>query len=277
MLLVGFGFKVASVPFHMWTPDVYEGAPTTVTAFMSVGAKVAGFAAMLRILMVALPNIGEAWVPATAVLAALTLIVGNVVAISQSNIKRMLGYSSIAHAGYILIAVAASVNSPNGISSALFYMFAYLFTNLGAFAIVIAMEHKQGEGVMLDDYKGLWKRQPLVAMAMAFFMLSLTGVPPSGGFTAKYYVFGSAIEAGLTWLAVIGVITAVVSAFYYLRVVYLMFMFEGKAEAILKPALVTALVITVVVTFLLGVWPDPLVEVVRAAVFQGSVPLLAGG
>jgi NADH-quinone oxidoreductase subunit N len=177
-LLVGFGFKIAAVPFQMWTPDVYQGAPTSVTAFMSVGAKVGGFAALLRVLIMALPNLGYAWVPAVAILSTLSLIVGNIAAISQGNIKRMLGYSSIAHAGYILIAVAASAQSPNGSSAALYYMFAYLFTNLGAFAIVIAMESHLGEGVMLDDYKGLAKKYPWLALAMTFFMLSLAGVPP---------------------------------------------------------------------------------------------------
>ena len=275
-LLVGFGFKIAAVPFQMWTPDVYEGAPTTVTAFMSVGAKVGGFAALLRILLTALPNLGDTWMPAIAVLAALTLIIGNIVAIAQQNIKRMLGYSSIAHAGYILIAVAASSQNPDGASAALFYMFAYLFTNLGAFAIVIAMEHQQGEGVHINDYKGLAKKNPWIALAMAFFMLSLTGVPPTGGFAGKFYVFRTAIESGLTWLAIIGIITSVVSAFYYLRIVYLMYMYDGEAEIIKKPAIITAVVFTALTTFLLGILPAWGFDLARDAVMQ-SVQLLAGG
>ena len=276
-LLVGFSFKIAAVPFHMWTPDVYEGAPTSVTAFMSVGAKVGGFAALLRILLGALPNLGDVWVPAIAILSALTLIVGNVTAIMQQNIKRMLGYSSIAHAGFILIAVAASAGSPNGISAALFYMFAYLFTNLGAFAIVIAMERQQGQGVHLDDYRGLAKRHPWMALAMAFFMLSLTGIPLTGGFAAKFYVLRTAVEADLVWLALIGVATSVVSAFYYLRVVYLMYMFDGEAELIKKPALVTAVWITAIVTLFLGILPAWGYDFARDAVISSAHFLLAGG
>ncbi len=276
-LLVGFAFKVAAVPFQMWTPDVYEGAPTSVTAFMSVGAKVGGFAALLRILLGALPNMGDMWVPAIAILAALTLIVGNIVAILQQNIKRMLGYSSIAHAGFILIAVAASAGNPDGISAALFYMFAYLFTNLGAFAIVIAMERQLGQGVHLDDYKGLAKSHPGMALAMAFFMLSLTGIPLTGGFAAKFYVLRTALEAELFWLALIGVLTSVVSAFYYLRVVYLMYMYEGEAQLIKKPALITAVWVTAIVTLFLGILPAWGYDFARAAVIETTQFLVAGG
>jgi NADH-quinone oxidoreductase subunit N len=277
-LLVGFGFKIAAVPFQMWTPDVYEGAPTSVTAFMSVGAKVGGFAAMLRILLIALPNIGDAWVPAVAVLSVLTLIIGNVAAITQQNIKRLLGYSSIAHAGFILIAVSAAANSGSGLSAALFYMFAYLFTNLGAFAVVIAMERQLGEGVMLDDYKGLAKKYPWIALAMTIFMLSLSGVPPTAGFAAKFYVFRAAIEADLYWLALIGVVTSVISTFYYLRVVYLMFMYDGDVQLIRRPALVTAMVITAAVTFLFGILPAWGYDFASQAVLQSAqVFAVAGG
>lgn len=275
-LLVGFGFKVAAVPFHMWTPDVYEGAPTAVTAFMSVGAKVGGFAAMLRVFVTALPEIGDTWVGAVAILSALTLILGNVVAITQANIKRMLAYSSIAHAGYILIAVAAGLGSEDGVSSALFYMFAYLFTNLGAFAVVIALEKKQGEGNMLDDFKGLGIRSPLLALAMAYFMLSLTGVPPTGGFSGKFYVFRAAIDADLVWLAVIGVITSVVSGYYYLRVVYLMYMFDGEGEVQVRTAVRWAVGITVLGTLLLGVLPGLGFDIASQAALIGS-QLVAGG
>ncbi len=276
-LLVGFGFKVAAAPFQMWTPDVYQGAPSSVTAFMSVGAKVGGFAALLRVLMMAVPDLDYAWVPAVAILSTLSLIVGNIAAISQGNIKRMLGYSSIAHAGYILIAVAASAQTPDGSSAALYYMFAYLFTNLGAFAIVIAMEHQLGEGVMLEDYKGLAKEYPWLALAMTFFMLSLAGVPPTGGFTGKFYVFRAAIEADLIWLAIIGIVTSVISTFYYLRVVYLMFMFDGDVKLDQKPALVTAVVITVAVTLLLGILPAWGFDFASNAVMQGAQALIAGG
>ncbi|MCB9420848.1 MAG: NADH-quinone oxidoreductase subunit N [Ardenticatenaceae bacterium] len=276
-LLVGFAFKVAAVPFHMWTPDVYQGAPTSVTAFMSVGAKVGGFAAMLRVFVTALPQIGDTWVTAVAALSALTLIVGNFVALAQPNIKRMLAYSSIAHAGYIMIAVASSTATPDGVSSALFYMFAYLFTTMGAFAVVIAVERKTNEGVTLDDYKGLAKRSPLLALAMAYFMLSLTGVPPTGGFSGKFFVFRAAIEANLVWLAIIGVITSVVSGYYYLRVVYMMYMMDGEGEVQDGWGLNgTAVAIAVLATLILGFLPGTWFDIVRQAALHG-VQVLAGG
>jgi NADH-quinone oxidoreductase subunit N len=276
-LLVGFGFKVAVAPFHMWTPDVYQGAPTIVTAFMSVGAKVAGFAAMIRIFVIALPDVGDIWVPAVAVLAALTLVVGNVVAIVQDDIKRMLAYSSIAHAGYIMIAVAATMGSENGVGAALFYMFAYLFTNLGAFAIVLILERDWNTGTQLDDYKGLAKHSPLLALAMAFFMLSLTGIPTTGGFAGKFYVFRSAIEADLIWLAIVGIVTSVVSAFYYLRVVYLMYMFEGEVQLFTSRGVLAVVGITAVATLVLGLFPGPGFELASEAVMHGMRTVLAGG
>ncbi len=255
LLLVGFGFKIGAAPFHMWMPDVYEGAPTAVTAFMSVGAKVAGFAALMRVLSMALPEMSGVWITAVAVISALTLLIGNTVAIAQQNIKRMLAYSSIAHAGFILIGVAASGDSPAGVSSALFYMFAYLFTNLGAFAVVIVLEHKQNEGTLLNDYKGLAKRNPGLALGMAIMMLSLAGIPPTGGFIGKFYIFGAALDAGLGWLALWGVMTSVVSAFYYLRVVYLMYMFDGAGALVFERGLKVVLLVTAVVTFGLGLFP----------------------
>jgi NADH-quinone oxidoreductase subunit N len=277
LLLVGFAFKVAAVPFHMWTPDVYEGAPTAVTAFMSVGAKVGGFAAMLRVFIVALPELEAIWVPAVASIAAFTMILGNVVALAQQNIKRMLAYSSIAHAGYIMMAVAAGMGSEDGVSSALFYMFAYLFSNLGAFAVVIAVERTEGRGVMLDDYKGLARRSPWLALAMAYFMLSLTGVPPTGGFTAKFFVFRAVLEADLLWLALVGVVTSVISGYFYLRVVFHSFMFEGEETTLRADwPLQTAVVATVVATLVLGLLPGPWFEVARQATFA-TVQMLAGG
>lgn len=279
LLLVGFAFKVAVVPFHMWTPDVYQGAPTAVTAFMSVGAKVGGFAAMIRVFIYALPDLSDTWVPAVAVIAALTMIVGNFVALAQFNVKRMLAYSSIAHAGYILIGVAAGIRSETGVSAALFYMLAYLFTNLGAFAVVVAVERKEGEGVMLDDYKGLAKRSPMLALALAYFMLSLTGVPPSGGFSGKFFLFQAALDADLLWLAIVGVVTSVVSGYFYLRIVYLSFMFdhEGEPAPVSNwPALNTAVALTLIVTFILGVLPGAWFDIAREAVFA-SVQTLAGG
>jgi len=276
LILVGLAFKVAAVPFHMWTPDVYEGAPTSVTAFMSVGAKVAGFAALIRIFIYALPDLSDAWVPALAVIAALTMILGNVIALVQRNVKRMLAYSSIAHAGFIMMGVAAAISSQEGMSAALFYMLAYLFTNLGAFAVVIAVERQDYEGVMLDDYKGLYKRSPLLALALAYFMLSLTGIPPTGGFTAKFSVFGAVINADMVWLAIIAVITSVISAYFYLRLVFYSFMFDGEGVVTAKPALVAAVVVAVALTFLLGVYPGPFFDAAREAVFSGA-QALAGG
>ena len=239
LILVGLGFKVAIVPFHMWTPDVYEGAPTPITAFMSVAAKVGGFAALLRIMIVALPalTVGTqtvaSWQNVVEIIAAATLILGNFVAISQTNIKRMLAYSSIAHAGYILMAVAA-VGTPGiqdqAARAALIYLLAYMFTNLGAFAVVIAVEKSDGSGVSLDDFKGLSKSRPALAAMMAFFMLSLTGIPLTGGFIGKWFVFWATLNAGLTVLAVIGVLTSVVSAFYYIRVVVNMYLADGEGD-----------------------------------------------
>jgi NADH-quinone oxidoreductase subunit N len=275
-ILVGLAFKVAAVPFHMWTPDVYEGAPTAVTAFMSVGAKVAGFAALIRILLYALPDLSGTWVPILAVLAALTMIVGNFVALAQRNVKRMLAYSSIAHAGFILMGVAAAANSDKGISAVLFYMLAYLFTNLGAFAIVMAVERQEGQGLTLDDYKGLAKRRLWLALALAFFMLSLTGIPPTGGFTAKFTVFGAALDADLAWLAIVGVLTSVVSAYFYLRIVFYSFMYEGEGIVNIKPAATIAVTVAVIMTLVLGLFPDPWLELTQDAVIT-TVQALAGG
>ena len=276
-ILVGLAFKVAAAPFHMWTPDVYEGAPTATTAFMSVGAKVAGFAALLRIFLIAFPHMGDGWIGAMAILATLTLIVGNVVAISQKNIKRLLAYSSIAHAGYILIALAAALNSEDGVSSVLFYLFVYLFSNLGAFAIVMALEKKQGEGVLLDDYKGMFKRSPGWAIALAIFLLSLAGVPPTAGFVAKFYIFRAAVDAGLVWLAIVGVITAVVSTYYYLRIIYFMFMFEGDAQITAHAAVKWGVAIMVIVTLWVGLMPNTLFEITQQAVLPTVIQMLAGG
>jgi NADH-quinone oxidoreductase subunit N len=276
LVLVGLAFKVAAVPFHMWTPDVYEGAPTSVTAFMSVGAKIAGFAAMIRVFVYAMPDLSDNWVPAMAIISALTMILGNVVALAQKNIKRMLAYSSIAHAGFIMMAVAAATKSDEGVSAALFYMLAYVFTNLGAFAIVVTVERREGQGLDLDDYKGLAKSSPWLAFALAYFMLSLTGIPPTGGFTAKFSVFGAAIEADLLWLAIIGVVTSVVSAYFYLRPVFYAFMYDGEGEITLRPEANLAIAIGLVVTLVLGIIPGPWLEAAQEAILSGS-QLLAGG
>jgi len=245
LLFVGLGFKVAVVPFHMWTPDVYEGAPTPVTAFMSVTAKIGGFAALLRVMVTGLSVFAlsegdvAAWQSTFSAVAIATLILGNFVAIAQTNMKRLLAYSSIAHAGYILIAVAASGTAGVGNAAtqgALVYMMAYMFTNLGAFAVVMALENEDGSGVELEDLVGLGKSRPALAMAMTVFMLSLTGIPLTAGFVGKLLVFSSAVQAGLFGLAVIGVLTSVASAFYYMRVVVNMYLRDGDGNV---PALET--------------------------------------
>ena len=234
MLLVGLGFKVAAVPFHMWTPDVYQGAPSAAVAFMSVGAKVAGFAALLRIFVSALPELSQTWGPVVVAISAATMIWGNVAAIAQSNIKRMLAYSSIAHAGYILMALAAAADpsvSEEAVSAALFYLFAYLFSNLGAWTVVLALERSEGRGLLIEDYAGLGRRRPALALAMAIFMLSLIGVPPTVGLIGKFLLFRVTIDAGLTGLAIVGVVTSLISAYFYLGVVIKMYMGTGEPES----------------------------------------------
>jgi NADH-quinone oxidoreductase subunit N len=265
LILVGLGFKVAAVPFHMWTPDVYEGAPSVVTAFMSVGAKAGGFAALLRVFVIAFPNLAPQWAGIAALIAALTMTLGNFAAIAQSNIKRMLAYSSIAHAGYILMGLVAASSSKAGLTdfsvgAALFYLLAYALTNLGTWAIVIAVERAEGEGLALDDYAGLGARRPGLALAMALFMLSLTGLPPTVGFVGKFYVFRAAIDAGYLWLALVGVLTSLVSAYYYLRIVIIMYMREGEGRAIANTALNFTVGLTALATFVFGLLPGPLME-----------------
>jgi NADH-quinone oxidoreductase subunit N len=234
LILVGFGFKVAAVPFHMWTPDVYQGAPTPVTSFMAVGAKAAGFAALLRIFLTALPAIQVDLVPVLWGLAALTMLVGNLLAISQTNIKRMLAYSSIAHAGYILMALVAYGKpqaSGDVVASALFYLVTYALTSFGSWAVVIALERAEGKGLEISDYAGLGRKRPLMAAAMTVFMLSLTGMPPTLGLVGKFFLFRTTIQGGFIGLAIIGVLTSLISAYYYLRVVVMMYMREGNPES----------------------------------------------
>ena len=279
MLLVGFAFKIAAVPFHMWTPDVYEGAPTSVTAFMAVGAKIGGFAALIRLFIGTLPpEAANIWVPAIAVISAITMIVGNVMALTQTNVKRMLGYSSIAQAGYILMALAADPFTGNGVPAALYYMLAYLFTTLGAFAIIIMVENPAYAKVNLEDYKGLARQNMGLAVTLSLFMFSLIGIPLTGGFMGKFFIFGSAIQAGLTWLAIIGVVTSVISAFYYLRVVVYMFMFEGSSERqTFGQALTTTAVVAAVATLILGLIPTPWLLMAQQAVMMTTQVIIAGG
>lgn len=267
LILVGLGFKVAAVPFHMWTPDVYEGAPTPITGFMSVGAKAAGFAALLRVFVSSLGGIQADWVTLVAILSAVTMIVGNIVAVSQTNLKRMLAYSSIAHAGYLLMGVAAANRA--GVAGVLFYLVAYAFTNVGAFAVLTTMARPSGEDQTFKTYRGLYRRSPALAVMMMIFMLSLTGIPLTGGFIGKYYLFLSAVEANLIWLAVIGVLTSVVSAFFYLRVIVDMFMREAEPQAEVEPVSYRPLNFTVnlsaAAVVILGVVPMAVLTLVMTA------------
>jgi NADH-quinone oxidoreductase subunit N len=231
MILVGLGFKVAAVPFHMWTPDVYQGAPSSVTAFMAVGAKIGGFAALLRIFSTSLGALAVDFTTILWWLAALTMILGNVVAIAQKNIKRMLAYSSIAQAGFILMALVPYGQEAvlgDAVAAALLYLIAYALMNFAAWAVVITMEKEEGKGLELSDYAGLGRKYPVLAAVMTVAMLSFTGVPPTMGFIGKFYLFRSVVEAGFVWLAIIGVLTSLVSAYYYLRVVVYMYMQAGE-------------------------------------------------
>ncbi|MFT5194863.1 MAG: NADH-quinone oxidoreductase subunit N [Candidatus Promineifilaceae bacterium] len=278
MFFVGLAFKVGVVPFHMWTPDVYEGAPTVVTSFMSVGAKVGGFAAMIRFFSYAVPeSAASTWVLPIAIIAALTMVLGNVVAVSQTNMKRLLAYSSIAHGGYIMMAVAAIPYSEEAVSGALTYMMAYMFTNLGAFAVVMLVEKNMDEGGTIHDYKGLSKQNFGVALALAYFMFSLIGMPLTGGFIGKFVVFKAVIEADLIWLAFVGVFASAISAYYYLRIVFFMFMQDGEATAASIRPINAAVAIALVATLLIGFIPGPWIDLAQNAVMLASQTLLAGG
>jgi NADH-quinone oxidoreductase subunit N len=250
--VVAFSFKIAAAPFHMWAPDVYEGAPTSITAFMSVGPKAAGFAVIGRVFYIAFQNIQADWTPILIGVAILTMAVGNILALVQTNIKRMLAYSSIAHAGYMLIGIIPGTQE--SLSAMMVYMLIYAFMNIGAFAIVILLE----KGDELSDYEGLSKSHPLVAALMLVFMFSLTGIPPTAGFIGKFNLFMAAIKAGYTWLVVIAVIFSAISAYYYLRVVMNMYMKEMKQEAAIapSPSLGLAILITVLMVFVIGIMPS---------------------
>jgi NADH-quinone oxidoreductase subunit N len=272
MLLVGLGFKVAAVPFHMWAPDVYQGAPTSVVAYMSVAAKVGGFAALVRVLGSGMPNFAldgglvATWQDTVWLIAALTMILGNLVAIVQSDLKRLLAYSSIAHAGYILIGVAAAGSAPVADEAAravIMYLVAYAFTNVGAFAVVIAVERDDASNTGLESMRGLGATQPLLAASMAVFMLSLTGIPLTAGFVGKWFVFKSAIAADLIPVAVIGVVTSLVSAYYYLRIVWYMYFEQGEGEARVPLPLAWAISIAAVGTVVLGLFPYLLSDMTR--------------
>jgi NADH-quinone oxidoreductase subunit N len=272
LLIVGFGFKVAIVPFHQWAPDVYEGAPTTIAAFISAGPKAAGFAAFLRIFLEALPEIQTEWSTAIVILAMLTMTVGNVIAIAQTNIKRMLAYSSIAHAGYVLIGLAAA--NSDGQKSAVFYLLVYCVMNIGAFGAVILARTADGESLMISDYAGLGFRKPLLGMFMTVMLLSLAGFPPTAGFVGKLYLFKSAIGADLYLLVIVGAINTAISAFYYLRVVVTMYMREPEEELEFKPypsTLVVGLVLAAIGIMLIGILPSLLLDPAQKAVLNAGM------
>jgi len=266
MLLVGFGFKVATVPFHMWAPDVYEGAPTTATAFMAAGVKAAAFGALLRVFFSALPALAGEWQPVVAGLAVVTMVVGNLAALAQRNLKRMLAYSSVAHAGYVLTALVAAPHLAG--EAVLFYLVAYAAVNLGAFGTIAALYRDGHEPLTLDDVAGLGERRPAIAAALTVFLVSLTGIPVTAGFVGKFYLFGAAVSAGWVSLALVGVMMSVVSAYYYLGVVVAMYMREPVGEdrwaAVSTPSAI-ALVASVAVTLVLGVFPATVLGLARIA------------
>ena len=271
LMLVGFGFKVAAVPFHMWTPDVYQGAPTSVTAFMAAGAKIAGFVALFRVFATAFPTIASDLTDILWALSALTMIVGNLTAISQTNIKRMLAYSAIAHAGYILMAFVPYGNekvAPTAIAAGMFYLVAYALSNFGSWGVVIALEKAEGKGLEIEDYAGLAKKYPALAVAMTIFMLSLIGFPPTLGMVGKFYLFRSALAGGFPGLALIGVVTSLLSAYYYLRVVVNMYMKEGDPEVEREPWLGFTTAATAVVTVVISFMPQFLFMLAYTAVLR---------
>lgn len=257
LLIVGFGFKVSLVPFHMWTPDVYQGAPTPVTAFMSVGTKAAAFAAFIRVFLTALPQEHATWSWMLAILAVITMTLGNFAALRQTSLKRMLAYSSIAHAGYVLVGLTGG--TPTSATGAIFYLFSYAFMNIGAFAVVIMLEKAGEDDALQNRAAGIGKRWPMLALAMAIFMFSLTGIPPLSGFFGKLFVFKAAVDGGYAWLAVIGMLNSAVAAYYYLRITVAMYFEEPSGETLAQPrgwmTLNVGLVVAAIFTVAIGLYP----------------------
>ncbi|MGA2117630.1 MAG: NADH-quinone oxidoreductase subunit N [Bryobacteraceae bacterium] len=257
LMFVGLGFKVSASPFQMWAPDVYQGAPTPVSAFLSAGPKAAGFAIFLRIFLTAFGPIGSHWEPLVWGASLLSMTVGNFAALTQSNFKRMLAYSSIAHAGYLLVALTA--RSDVGAAAAMFYLVAYAFMNIGAFAVVSHLSGRGEKYTDIDDFKGLAQKQPFTAAMLTIFLLSLIGVPLTGGFFGKFYIFRAALESHLVWLTVLGLLNSAVAAYYYLRILVMMYMHDPgpAAEAVepLSPAMGAALILPALGTLVLGIFP----------------------
>jgi NADH-quinone oxidoreductase subunit N len=278
LLLAGLSFKIAIAPFHQWAPDAYEGAPTPYAAFLSVSSKMTGVAVLVRVMFVALGDFQPTWARVLGAFAIVSMVLGNFVALQQSNIKRLLAYSTIAHAGYIMVGVVTAVLAPrpfSGLNGVLLYGAAYLFTNVGVFLAVIAVEQASGS-TTIADYAGMWRRSPLIAGLLAYLLLSLTGIPFSAGAFAKFFVFASAIQAGPfgLLLAVVGILTSVVAAFYYLNIVRYMFFQKGEGEAAFAVAgpVKAALMITAVLTLAIGIYPQPLVSLAsRSIVMLGML------
>lgn len=272
LVVAGFAFKLALVPFHLWTPDVYEGAPTPITAYMAVGVKAAVFGALVRTFWVALPTVHPHWSAFFWALAAVTMTVGNLMALAQDSVKRMLAFSSIAHAGYLLVAVVA--DSKEGLTALLVYLLAYTVMNVGAFGVMVALQNRQESGERLEDFRGLAGRSPFLAALMALFLFSLAGIPPTAGFVGKFMVFSAAVQSGYTWLVILAVINSVIAAYYYLRVVIVVYrpaegasaeepadgtsrLSAGERGALLGAGALTAVV---------GLWPHVFWDLARQAV-----------
>jgi NADH-quinone oxidoreductase subunit N len=271
LLIAGFGFKVSLVPFHMWTPDVYQGAPTPVTAFMSVGTKAAAFAAFYRLFLIGLPDQQAVWGPALAILAVLTMTLGNLAALRQTSLKRMLAYSSIAHAGYILVGLVPG--TVFGVTAALFYLITYAFMNIGAFAVVEMLERQDRMDATYDRLKGMGGTRPWLAFVMAIFMLSLAGVPPLAGFFGKFFVFSAAVRGGYAWLAAIAMLNSAIGAYYYLRIVVYMYFDKPTTDTVEATAprnapMALGLTLAVVFTVVLGVFPALWTSLFYPAVVQ---------
>jgi len=266
LMLTGFGFKISMVPFHQWTPDVYEGAPTPVAAYLSVASKAAGFAALVRLLMVVVDPRQLNWVPLLAILAAVSMTLGNLLALPQRNIKRMLAYSSISHAGFLLIGVVA-FRGDFGTPGLLIYLLGYTFTQLGAFFVAALIGRQLGTDD-IPDYAGLSRRAPVSALLMAVFMLSLTGLPPTSVFVGKFYVLAGAIDNGLLWLAIVGVVNSIISLYYYAGVIRAMYIMPAPSTVPLEEpaALQVALGIAGLGTLIIGLYPQPIIDLARSAV-----------
>jgi NADH-quinone oxidoreductase subunit N len=267
LLIVGFAFKVAAVPFHMWTPDAYEGAPPAVTAFMSTGVKAAAFAAFVRVFLSAFEPLRGNWSDVIWVLAAATMIVGTVAGVTQSSVKRMLAYSSIGHGGYLLVALVSGNEFGKG--AVLFYLLTYAITNIGAFGVIALLDTADRPNDQVKDYAGLWNDHPVLAALMTIFLLSLGGFPPMAGFIAKWYVFSAAVRAGYTGLAIIGVLTSVISVFFYLRIVVQMYMTPSDAPVqvpVVPKVAAGALVVSAILIFYLGILPTRILDLAAASI-----------